>query len=327
MTVKIEEIDILRGIAILLVLIGHMIPWEGMGHNIIYSFHVPLFFFISGFLFPETIDDVRFAIRKNAKRLLFPYIVTVSFIAGIAAIKAVLLYDWMEIPKMLLSYLWGGNIYKVECLPLGPIWFLLALFWAKSIMVIVIRYVQTEYVPLSVLTITIAGFALNNYKEYVPFQLITAMQAVIFVGMGWYMRYRRFPVWFEIFAVIVWIAMIFYGKMDVYMGDYSYPPLNIVGAFGAFYVLKKLCYLSLKFPGWIISPLVWVGQNSLYFLCCHQVECFSGFCISAWIQWQIHYFFPNPLHYIIHLSINTAMVGVCVLFEQALSRTHKILKK
>ena len=34
------EIDILRGLAMLLVLLGHMIPWEGTAHNIIYSFQM-----------------------------------------------------------------------------------------------------------------------------------------------------------------------------------------------------------------------------------------------------------------------------------------------
>lgn len=51
---RIQYIDAMRGFAILLVVIGHLIQYnfEDAFHNdifnIIYSFHMPLFFFISG---------------------------------------------------------------------------------------------------------------------------------------------------------------------------------------------------------------------------------------------------------------------------------------
>ena len=45
---RIFWIDALRGIGIFLVVLGHTF-WKG--HNVIYAFHMPLFFFISGILF------------------------------------------------------------------------------------------------------------------------------------------------------------------------------------------------------------------------------------------------------------------------------------
>ncbi len=51
---RVEYIDSLRGFAILLVVMGHLIQTnyrDGFVHpifNIIFSFHMPLFFFISG---------------------------------------------------------------------------------------------------------------------------------------------------------------------------------------------------------------------------------------------------------------------------------------
>ncbi len=45
---RIEWVDIARGIGIILVILGHI----GIGKvgKFIYSFHIPLFFFLSGFL-------------------------------------------------------------------------------------------------------------------------------------------------------------------------------------------------------------------------------------------------------------------------------------
>ena len=56
---RIKEIDIMRGIAIFLVLLGHAIivfpinlhetPWRNVLYTWVCSVHVPLFFLISGF--------------------------------------------------------------------------------------------------------------------------------------------------------------------------------------------------------------------------------------------------------------------------------------
>ena len=45
-----DFIDFLKGIGIILVVIGHVSQNERI-NDFIYSFHMPLFFFISGFLF------------------------------------------------------------------------------------------------------------------------------------------------------------------------------------------------------------------------------------------------------------------------------------
>lgn len=45
-----NTVDILKGIAILLVVIGHFSPVQQV-ENFIYSFHMPLFFFLSGITF------------------------------------------------------------------------------------------------------------------------------------------------------------------------------------------------------------------------------------------------------------------------------------
>ena len=50
MTKRIEWIDIAKGIGIILVVIGHISQIEVL-NDIIYSFHMPLFFIISGYLY------------------------------------------------------------------------------------------------------------------------------------------------------------------------------------------------------------------------------------------------------------------------------------
>lgn len=84
-----EEIDLAKGFAILLAVIGHSFPDAEIGWIIagepsfasfsmhwIYSFHMAVFFMFAGFLFIPRINksDVKASVEKRCKRLLVPYL-------------------------------------------------------------------------------------------------------------------------------------------------------------------------------------------------------------------------------------------------------------
>ena len=97
-------LDVLKGIAIILMVMGHVIPWTldksfihqpllslsgnelylSLVYKIIYSFHMPLLFFVSGFLFykPIKINDKFFqkTLTKRINRILIPYFFTGSLL-------------------------------------------------------------------------------------------------------------------------------------------------------------------------------------------------------------------------------------------------------
>lgn len=93
--------DMMKGIAMFLMVMGHVIPWtlgeptflhrpiceitqneawNSMLYKLIYSFHMPLLFFVSGFLFYKAFGNskeyMKKLIHKRATRLLIPYITT-----------------------------------------------------------------------------------------------------------------------------------------------------------------------------------------------------------------------------------------------------------
>ena len=77
-----NEINIMRGMAVLCVVIGHSFnPTEtptilGFVKSFVYCFHMPAFFFISGFLEGEkrrSFSEKKQAIVKKVKRLMVPY--------------------------------------------------------------------------------------------------------------------------------------------------------------------------------------------------------------------------------------------------------------
>lgn len=79
---RLRNIDLLKGLLIILVVIGHVIR-EDMSHSIfrtlIYSFHMPLFIAISGYLFhAERFRSLGELLKKYSARLMLPWVLAVA---------------------------------------------------------------------------------------------------------------------------------------------------------------------------------------------------------------------------------------------------------
>lgn len=72
-----QALDIAQGIGIILVVIGHIINVNSYIGRVIWSFHMPLFFFISGYCYNEEKwrNNIGEIILRRAKQLLLPSIV------------------------------------------------------------------------------------------------------------------------------------------------------------------------------------------------------------------------------------------------------------
>lgn len=125
---RLVHIDFLKGIGIILVLLGHL-PINGIIHMQIYSFHMPLFFFCSGLFFkPKTIVQ---GFKKDAKSILIPYV----FFASILVITLIGLgcvhYKSLEVAVCQLKL----NPLDSQCYPLyHTIWFLICMFFVKELL-------------------------------------------------------------------------------------------------------------------------------------------------------------------------------------------------
>ena len=137
---RIGWIDVTKGIAILLVILGHSLVGLKI-NDYIFAFHMPVFFITSGILFrPKSIPAV---IKKNAQKLLIPYGITAVFVIIGRAASAYIQHWTPEIIKSLcintaIGSLFGFGVDEVRWFfpvwRIGAIWFLLAFFWSTLFM-------------------------------------------------------------------------------------------------------------------------------------------------------------------------------------------------
>ena len=125
-------IDITKAIGILFVIIGH--NSTGLLCRYIYSFHMPLFFIVSGFLYRQ--KDVIISLRHDFTKILVPYffyfLITKCLIPfTIEGVHA------DSLLQELLRIVYGSNqnieIKGHHIQGVGYLWFLPALFDAKTV--------------------------------------------------------------------------------------------------------------------------------------------------------------------------------------------------
>jgi fucose 4-O-acetylase-like acetyltransferase len=161
-----KALDITKGLGILFVVFGHnwlALTKDGELVRVIFSFHMPLFFFISGALLnikTSTIDFVQ--IRFNS--LLKPYFIvlfcvcTADIIGLFINNKDVSARELAIFAKVI--YGTGGTI------PWVPLWFLPHLFLISVISIIIIKSIEDfseKYLPLISVLLLCIGFMFLSY--------------------------------------------------------------------------------------------------------------------------------------------------------------------
>jgi acyltransferase len=191
---RVGWIDQAKGIGIVLVVLAHSdldYGWVGRHIN---AFHMPLFFFLSGYLFSiDKYDSLRVFIRKKSAAILIPY-----FVFALLSIAYFLLryhlgnpdyFKDLEIGKQLLGVFYSAGIRELMDFNL-PLWFLTCLFTVEVMFFVIRRRVSS---PLA-LTAVLAGLSLLGYLDgrlnpvKLPWGIDVALTAVVFYGTGYLLK-------------------------------------------------------------------------------------------------------------------------------------------
>lgn len=276
-TKRIQYIDIAKCLAMVLIVAGHSIC-PGYIQNAIYSFHVPLFFFVSGYFFRKR--KSRELVIRNLKRLMIPYFITCGIVVLYRLVLALLGKGFGQVSSSLLAtiYCCGKYIdYSFFHIPsCGAVWFLPALFFAM----LFVNFALSGKRPC----LTVGLIALVSWISaqffILPLGLQTGGFASLFLLAG-YMERNRFNVlgkidrhkWLPIVFLLIWFPCFYFGGLlELVVVSAPVLPLNIIGAFCGVYLVLVFCKWleSLELP--FQHLLVHFGQSTLIVLCVHLLD-------------------------------------------------------
>lgn len=159
-------IDLLRGIAVIAVLMGHSLQRGlliGYENNILFKFisawHMPLFFFLAGMTLYYSKSDFNIeTIQKKTKQLVIPVFVWSIIIYLIKDFDFVGITPFRDFPKSFFSY-----IVLLLKKPIYIVWFLYVLFLFTMLLLFLKKYVHNQkYFFIILLIIWLVGFKAPN---------------------------------------------------------------------------------------------------------------------------------------------------------------------
>ncbi|MEG1255518.1 acyltransferase family protein [Clostridium sp.] len=275
---RIEWIDILKGIGIILVVIGHAnFKFAGSTGTMfiqkyIYSFHMPLFFFLSGYLFvKEKHPNFKKFIKTKIKTLLIPY-----FFFSILSV----LVKFNGFKTIIVQILYLGNKVVWN----EPLWFLVCLFVVEIIFYFISQVKSKAKTLFILLIFGIVGYSLYFIKDYVvlPWSIGVSFTAIVFYGFGNLIRgtdigskitspNRRILI--ICFATNLVIGGILNSIASMYETTYGKIFYFYIAAFtGVIAYIQIAQYI--KKNNKITKVLEYFGKNSIVVLCTHYLVFF-----------------------------------------------------
>ena len=180
---NIAFIDTLKAIGIILVVIGHN---DTILTKYIYSFHMPLFFFLSGITFnDDKWTNAKSFIKSRIKSLLIPYF-KYSIILFIIWIPLDIIKG-VEINKYIILRNFYGILYSqgsLKYMAWGvPMWFLTGLFLTSIGYFFINKYFKRYRIGILILCLSI-GYLTKFSVHIMPWSLYPSFTAIFFYGIG-----------------------------------------------------------------------------------------------------------------------------------------------
>lgn len=196
---RLEYFDLAKGIGIFLVILGHITYISQPLRIWIFSFHMPLFFIISGMLIYYKREDSlnsRELIKKKAKSLLIPYFFF-SILTIFADICLLLLFqvgNWERI--------WQNCFYTCSFYGISTLWFLPALFLGENLFLFILKkFSKSQAIVFMLFLSIVCYFCIINMQYlyvlpinplllyYIQHPLFVAFKGVIamsYIAIGYF---------------------------------------------------------------------------------------------------------------------------------------------
>ena len=293
-----QVVDILRGIGILCVVIGHcyFLAYDSLELAVIYSFHMPLFILVSGYLFKEAPLSKEF-VSKKIESILVPY-----FIIAFFSMFTVLPSSDKPVVSFLVD-IFVGNALDGRLSYNVALWFLPMLF--LSTVAFALTYTLADRTKRRTLVFCIGAVALSAFGYYLMhdqnerlvwnLEIALFVQAFMLIGYLFRKAEERYAgrcstpmrILLCLAALILWgIGVYWNRRVDLNGRKVGNVFVYFVAAISAVYFLyeiAKYILVRLRPIAWFLS---WCGENSLYIMALYLP-------VSAIVYNGLHEYLPT----------------------------------
>ncbi len=311
---RIEFIDLAKGLCIFLVVMKHCgaLPET----SILSMLRMPLYFLLSG-LFFKTYGGVKNLILKKTNKLVIP-MVAFYMLGEIAFL--ILNYSKPEILHIQDRQAFI-DLFTVRHLFNLPVWFLLALFWSNVLFVLISTVIKNDYLRvILIIVIGMIGYNLGQYRIMLPLFIDTAMTALPFFCIGYYLkktpilypnRFDHYNWLFCLVCALIVACSTFVpscGLNSYFMNKLSGGLWGYIFSLAAVMCALFLCKMIKRLP--LIS---YVGRYSIIILVLH-------FILKRPAEFTIVSIFGDDCSYrgilifVITLAINIVCIPLCLRF-------------
>ena len=290
---RVEYIDLFRAFGIILMVMGH-IKYGSAFDKWIHAFHMPMFFFVSGWFYKsnDLIPTGKILLRK-AKSLLLPYL---YFEIIVWFLCMIIIPEYRSVTA--LYYMFFENTYAIPIeinngivspIP-GAMWFLTALFFCEIFYIMLDKTLGCTWKQhMSIIILVIFGMIA---PKFLPFRLPWALDAA-FVGIGFFHvarivkgtkaeRLLDLKLWQSlVLGVVISISIMIFPNINMRTGSYGwYLPfwINALGSIVVGWNLVKCIEQGLQHSVLLKKISQWlkgIGKNSIAYLCLNQIVILS----------------------------------------------------
>lgn len=321
---SVKWVLIAKGIGIILVVVGHFYPqpspayWTGIRH-IIYSFHMPLFFILSGYLYSHDKYSYSNLIKTKAKRLLYPF-------ATIAGTFFLIKYPVGQV----INLEYPVNIDSLYTLLADPVRSFMPLLWFIHALFLVFAIYPLARLFLNSLSILLLLLAINVFlgNDYLVFGKAIANMPFFVVGVmlrenGTLSKMAISADWRYVFVPLVMFVLAYVIRLSISIDPgHKYPAQFFLGVIGSLFVINSSQAISTLSEVKMKGVLIQVGYYSMSIYLFHTL--FESMVRIGFLQ-----IFKNlqaPFGLIAFIAITCGVVFPLVL-EKKVLRKYWVTRK
>ena len=325
---RIAFFDIAKFIAMMMVILGHFgVPDI---NRFVFTFHIPLFFLISGYFF-HPYEKTFSLLKIKARQLLIPYLFTMVSVIFIYILREISNKEtFFNIAKgigdHIIGYLYGSGYidtvfgHYIEIV--GPIWFCLALFGNFILLNCILK---TKYPLFYVFLCFVIGYWSSQYV-WLPLSIQSSLTSLFFFYLGYqaklYNILNKTPCVSHILPLLcIWGIGLSYGGQFLIVQNYSVSLISDIT------VALSACYLVVLYCQWLENNsssakiMAFLGKYTIVMLCFHSID------VNI-MPWNEYFKTPNTSGTVIFIKVLITFVKFLFpIFGAVLVSKSSVLKR